>query len=163
VAQFRAETPEIIYQVLKADAQFMSLVGTYTFTLNSTEIEALSIITPGAPLDPLQSVSGLEVLIHDISIKRRLPLITRSTASIKTWRVYMLAWPGADGSTLEAASDRCLELFSDASVIDTASTPRGIAANAQILVQIPSTSVCGFEPATISPIESVTQAQPPDA
>jgi hypothetical protein len=154
LTQFRAETPEIIYQILKADAQFMALVGTYTFAKGSTEIEALSIITPGAPLEPLQSASGLEVLIHDVSIKRRLPLITRSAASIKTWRVYLLAWPGADGATLEAASDRCLALFSDASVVDTASTPRGVSAAAQVLVQIPSTSVCGTDISAIPPAQS---------
>lgn len=141
MAQSRADTPEAIYDTLSGDGTFTALVGDYTFDKSSTVLPALSITSPGAPLDPLKHVSGMEVLIHDVSTRTRLKLLDHENPTLKTWRVYLLAWAGADGSTLEAASDRCLELFSDAEVIDVSSTPDGLGATSQLLILIPSTSV----------------------
>jgi hypothetical protein len=148
--QTRAETPEIIYQVLGADEEFISMVGEYKFADDSA-LSALTIVTPGKPMERLKSVSGLEVLIHDVSEKERIRTIGREVYIKHKWLVYMIAWPEADGAALDAASTRCMSLFSDASAIQTIATPSGLGALAQVLVVIPSTSVCELPETVAAP------------
>jgi hypothetical protein len=160
--QTRAETPEIIYRVLSQDLSFASLVGEYVFREGDTRVRSLSIITPGEPMDRLDRAEGLEVLIHDISEKERIATIGREAFVKHRWLVYMIAWPGATGATLDAASMRCMQLFSDATTVQVARTPSGLGALAQVLVVIPSTSVCSLDvPADIPVTGSTTQALPP--
>jgi hypothetical protein len=141
LTQQHADTPEVIYDTLVADATFMALVGSRLFKGASTALDAISIITPGAPLAAIKSQTGLEVVIHDISDLRRKDYITEDLNVLTTWKVFLLAWEGADGATMNAAARRIMELFSKASTIETNAAPSGLGAIAQLLVLIPSDSV----------------------
>lgn len=141
MAQQHASTPEIIYNVLTADSAFMELVGSRVFKAGDTELDAISIVTPGADLPPIKSTTGLEVVIHDVSDLGRIEYITNDIEITTTWRVFLLAWPGATGATLNSAATRIMQLFTKATTIETSPTPDGLGSIAQLLVLIPSDSV----------------------
>lgn len=119
----------------------MALVGDRVFKAGSTTLDAISIVTPGEKLPDLQSVSGLEVAIHDIANLDRRSYLTGGDDITTTWKVYLMAWPPANGGTLHTAATRIMELFSKATTIETAPTPEGLGVIAQVLVLIPSDSV----------------------
>jgi len=139
----------VIYGTLTADATFMALVGTTTFAAGGTTLDAISIVTPGADLPNVSGNSGLEVVIHDVSDLGRREYITDQVDITTTWKVFLLAWPGANGATLNSAARRIMERFSKATTIETNPTPSGLGAVAQLLVLIPSDSV--IIPAETSP------------
>lgn len=139
--QQHADSPEVIYEVLSNDEAFMSLVGAVTFKAGDTVLDAISIVTPGAQLPSVKAVSGLEVVIHDISNFNRRFYITQDTDVTATWKVFLLAWSPASGATLSSAAKRIMELFSKALTIETVPVPGGIGATAQVLALIPSDSV----------------------
>lgn len=141
MTQQHASSPEVIYNVLTADSSFMSLVGTRTFKTGNTVIDAISIITPGAELPAVKSISGLEVVIHDISDLKRRDYITNDVDIVTTWRIFLLAWPGATGVTLGNAARRMMQLFSNATTIETSPTSDGLGSIAQLLVLVPSDSI----------------------
>lgn len=141
MAQQHADSSEVVYETLTDDETFMDLVGTVTYQAGGTALDAISIVTPGAPLPAVKSVTGLEVVIHDVSDLSRREYITDNVDITTTWRVFLLAWPGADGSTLNNAARRIMELFTKATTIETGPTPVGLGAMAQLLVLIPSDSV----------------------
>jgi hypothetical protein len=140
VAQQHVDTPEVIYETLTGDEAFIDLVGTITFQAGNTALNAISIVTPGADLPSPKSITGLEVIIHDVSDLERRQYIGSEVDITTTWKVFLLAWPGANGATLNAAARRIMELFSQASTIETTPTPTGLGAIAQLLVLIPSDS-----------------------
>lgn len=139
--QQHADTPETIYETLTADTQFMALVGQRTFEANNTTLDSISIITPGENLPAVKSITGLEVVIHDVSDLSRRDYITDNSDITTAWKVFLIAWPGANGSTLNDAARRMMELFSKATTIETNPTPTGLGSLAQLLVLIPSDSV----------------------
>lgn len=141
MTQQHASSVEVIYETLTGDEVFMALVGKRVFKTANTEINAISILTPGADLPPIKSTTGLEVIIHDISDLSRRDYITNDIDITVTWRVFLLAWPGATGATLNSAARRIMELFSKASTIETVPTADGLGSIAQVLVLIPSDSV----------------------
>lgn len=141
MTQTRATDPQVIYDTLTGDSEFMELVGSRIFSVGDTELDAISIVTPGEELPALKSISGLEVVVQDIANMGRRQYLTGDTDITTTWRVYLMAWQGATGATLTNASMRIMELFSNAVTIETAKTPEGIGAIAQVLVLIPSDSV----------------------
>ena len=141
MAQQHADSPSIIYQVLTEDVEFMDLVGTRVFKANNTEINAISITTPGEHLPVMKSQQGLEVIIHDVSQLERREYITNDIDITTTWKVFLIAWQGANGVTLSSAAKRIMELFSKATTLETNPTPTGLGALAQLLVLIPSDSV----------------------
>jgi hypothetical protein len=141
MAQQRAESPEVIYDALTADTAFMALVGEVTFTAGNTTLDAISIVTPNEPLPSIESITGLEVVIHDITNKGRRLYVGHEVDITTTHNVYLLAWPGANGSTLSDAADRMMEIFSKATTIQTSRVPNALGAVAQVLVTIPSDSV----------------------
>ena len=149
MVQQRATSPEVIYGTLTADATFMALVGTTTFVAGGTTLDAISIVTPGADLPNVSGNSGLEVVIHDVSSLGRREYITDQVDITTAWKVFLLAWPGANGATLNSAARRIMERFSKATTIETNPTPSGLGAIAQLLVLIPSDSV--VIPAETSP------------
>jgi capsule polysaccharide modification protein KpsS len=140
MAQQRADSPETIYQILSADVDLMQLVGQVVF-VDGTTLDAISITSPGASLPNVKSTTGLEVIIHDVSDLGRREYITDDIDITTTWKVFLVAWPGADGSTLNNAARRIMEMFSKATTIETAPTPQGLGAMVQLLVLIPSDSV----------------------
>ena len=141
MAQQHAESPEVIYGALVADQTFMDLVGTTTFASGNTTLDAISIVTPGADLPTPTSTTGMEVVIHDIADLGRREYITSDVDITTAWKVFLLAWPGADGGTLNAAGRRMMQLFSKATTIETNPTPSGLGAIVQLLVLVPSDSV----------------------
>lgn len=141
MAQEKVDSPEKIYETLTNDATFMQLVGKRIFKANNTELDAISICTPGAQLPGVKSISGLEVVIHDITKLERYQYITNDCDIKVTWKVFLLAWPGSNGSTMNDAAIRILQLFSKAYTIEVMPIDNNIGAIAQILVMIPSDSV----------------------
>jgi hypothetical protein len=141
MGQQHVDTPEVIYETLVDDTEFMSFVGQVTYKDGSTTLDAISIVTPGAPLPAVQSIQGLEVVIHDLTGLSRREYIGDEVDITKQWRVYLLAWDGANGSTIMSAATRAMHLFSKATLIEVSPTPEGIGAIVQSLLLIPSDSV----------------------
>lgn len=141
MAQQHVDSPEIIYETLTSDETFMDLVGKRIFKGSSTQLDAISITTPGENLPPIQEQTGLEVVIHDISQLNRNQYITDEIDITTIWKVFLLAWPGSNGSTLNNAARRIMELFTNATTLETNPTPAGLGSIAQLLVLIPSSSV----------------------
>lgn len=141
MAQQHADSPEIIYQALTVDETFMDLVGSTTYKTGNTTLDAISIVTPGADLpSPIKTV-GLEVIIHDVADLSRREYITDEVDVTTNWKVFLLAWPGANGATLNDAARRMMTIFTKATTIETNPTPSGLGSIAQLLVLIPSDSV----------------------
>ena len=141
MAQQHASSPEVIYDTLTGDMTFMALVGTRTFQAGNTTVDAISIMSPGEKLPSLKATNGLEVIIHDVSQLTRREYVTDEIDITTVWKVYLLAWPGANGVTLNSAATRIMQLFSKATTIETMPTPDGLGATAQLLAFIPSDSV----------------------
>lgn len=141
MAQTHVENPEVIYNTLTGDSTFMNLVGTRVFKANNTQLDAISIVTPGADLPAVKSISGLEVIIHDVSNLDRRFYLTNDNNFTTTWKVFLLAWPGATGATLNSAARRIMEIFSNATTIETVPLQDGLGAVAQVLALIPSDSI----------------------
>ncbi len=136
VAQSKASSPLSIYNVLVADSTFMSYVGQYTFTDGSTE-DSISIVTPGQALPQLDSVSGLEVVIHDIGLIRRQDYVDTISDPIATWKLYLIAWEGASGADITTAGKHILRRFGGSNMIEVSSTGTSIGALTQSLIVIP--------------------------
>lgn len=119
----------------------MSYVGTRKFTANTSELDAISILTPGEQLPPIDSQSGLEVVIHDAGNIGRKDYLTDASETLVTWQVFLIVWPPATGADMTAAARRALEIFSGATAIQTVSTPEGINSLVQTLINIPESSI----------------------
>ena len=131
-------SPEIIYQTLTGDTQFMSLLGTYTFRQGDTVIPAISVVTPGSDLPSLKETTGLECVIHDAGTMRRKEYIAGQADIETTWSVYLICWESSDGSDLTAAAQRAMQIFAGSSVIETVAVSDGLGAMAQMMVTIRS-------------------------
>jgi hypothetical protein len=146
VSQQLVTSPEVIYDTLTGDATFMGNVGSYIFTDGATALDAVSILSPGQDLPHLQSISGMEVIIHDVGLIDRIDYISDNSSSLVTWKVYLIAWPPANGGTLTESVRRMLQLFSGARAIEIPSRQIGAAgtqlgALTQVLVTIPESSI----------------------
>lgn len=135
-----ATSPKVIYDALTGDTQFMDLVGSYTFTKDSTVLDAITITTPGADLPQLKSVSGLEVIIHDSGDTSNRKYLTDPTEAIITWKLFLIVWPNATGETMTNAAKRIIEIFGHATTIETVATTDGLGSLVQTMVLIPSDS-----------------------
>jgi hypothetical protein len=138
MAQLKADSPEVIYDTLTEDTEFAALVGSYVFVGQTTAIDSISIMSPNEKLPQLSSQTGLEVIIHDIGEARRVDYLTDPSEAVINWKVYLIAWPGADGSTITAATKRMIEIFSNATGVEIVATPNEIGALVQNVVMIPS-------------------------
>jgi hypothetical protein len=66
MAQTFLETAQNIYDILVADATFMSYLGTYSF--NDTSVQpAIAVKSPGEDLPAIRNVQGLECVIIDMA------------------------------------------------------------------------------------------------
>jgi hypothetical protein len=135
-----ATSPKVIYDALTGDSTFMDYVGSYTFVKNSTVIDSINIVTPGADLPQVKSVNGLEVVIHDSGDTGNRKYLTDSTEAIITWRVFLIVWPDATGETMTNAAKRMIEIFGNATTIETVATTDGLGSLVQTMVLIPSDS-----------------------
>lgn len=137
MAQSKADSPGAIYEALTGDSVFSSLIGEYKFINNASPIDAISILSPNERLPQLSSQSGLEVVIHDSGQVTRKDYLTDASEPLVTWRVYLIAWPPANGTTLTEAAARMIQIFSNSTAIEVMSTPNEIGALVQNLVLIP--------------------------
>ena len=138
MAQQKADSPGAIYDVLVDDEEFSALVGTYKFVGQSSTVSSISVLSPNEKLPQLTSQEGLEVVIHDIGQVTRMDYLTNISEAVTTWRVYLIAWPEANGSTIAAAAKRMIEIFSNAAAVEVVSTPNELGALVQTVVLIPS-------------------------
>lgn len=145
MSQTLVSSPNVIYDTLVGDADFMDIVGTYTFK-NGDTLDAISILTPGATIPSLANISGLEVIIHDVGPVDNISYITNASDAIITWNVYLVLWPPENGQDLTNAITRMIYLFSGAKSITTLQyktigVGTSVGAYTQALVTIPQTSV----------------------
>jgi hypothetical protein len=135
--QIYPDTPGVIYRILDADPEFSSYIGTYKFANNQVE-NAISMLTPGSNIPGVQSVAGVECIIHDISDVKRIDFLTDSSTLINEWKVFLVAWDPATGEDLNNAVRRIMELFRGATSMQTVRTSEGFDARVQTVVTIPS-------------------------
>ena len=135
--QIYPDTPGVIYRILDADPEFSSYIGTYKFANNQVE-NAISMLTPGSNIPGVQSVAGVECIIHDISDVKRIDFLTDSSTLINEWKVFLVAWDPATGEDLNNAVRRIMELFLGATSMQTVRTSEGFDARVQTVVTIPS-------------------------
>jgi hypothetical protein len=134
--QQKASSPEVIYQTLINDAEFSSLIGEYVFVTNNTAIDSILIKTPGQDLPNLQSQTGLEVIIHDIGDITYRSFLTDAINTVATWKVFLVAWPPANGETVTHAASRMLQIFGGAYSMETVAVSDGLQAMVQTMVLI---------------------------
>lgn len=140
VTQNLVDSPEVIYNTLSADAVIAPLIGTYHFNDGTTE-DAISIMSPGQELPRLKKVTGLEIIIHDAAQVTSHPYLTNLADVISIWRVYLIAWPGSDGSVLNNVVSRIVQRFGNVWTIEVSARGAPLGALTQSLIMIRSTSV----------------------
>ena len=129
---------QIIYDTLVADSVFMDSVGEYEFASNpGTTHKALSIVTPGQDLPSVKSVSGIEVVIHDIASIRRRDYYDSSDL-LADWKVYLICWTPGNGTDLTNAVLQMMRRFSGSTSSEVVATADGLGALVQTLVMIPA-------------------------
>lgn len=141
MTQQHVDSPSVIYDSLVASEDLEELIGTRVFEVGNTELAAISIVTPGAELPKLKRISGLEIVIHDVARLGRRDYISEASDITTSWRVFLLAWPPANGETLNEAARLIMGMFTKATAIEVAPVPQGLGAIAQIQIIIPSDSV----------------------
>lgn len=117
----------------------MAMLGEYTFkSAPGAPVPSMSIVTPGQDLPSVDSVTGVEVVIHDIASVRRRDYLTSPSDLIVDWKVYLIAWEPANGTALTNAVIRMMQIFSGATSTEVVATADGIGAQVQTLVTIPA-------------------------
>lgn len=129
--------PQVIYDTLVADAEFMSYIGEYTFTAGQA-IPAISIVTPGADLPAVKEATGVEVVIHDTADLSRKNYLTDSADIDAKWTMFLICWEPATGTDMTLAAMRALGIFSGSVSFETVSVADGLGALVQTAIQIPS-------------------------
>lgn len=140
MTQTRATSAEMIYQTLTDDVEFMSYVGKYKFIASTGELDAISVITPGESLPEIEYQKGLEVVIHDTGLAKRMDYLTSVSDILVTYQVYLILWPDADGQLLTDATSRILRIFSNSKAVSTVPTANNITSLVQSLILIPENS-----------------------
>lgn len=136
MAQSFATTPQRIYNILANDTTFSGYLGTYTFSNGATN-DSIVILTPGQKLPQLQSQTGLECIIHDSGDVTRKDYVNDTSDFLTSWKVFLIVWDGATGSTLDAAVKRLMHLFYGSTSIETLAVAEGLGARVQTMVMIP--------------------------
>lgn len=152
MAQTFATTPETIYNVLANDPTFISYIGVYTFEGGITS-DSIAILTPGNSLPQLESQTGLECIIHDAGDIRRKNYMVGDADFFTSWKVYLIVWDPATGSTMNAATKRIMHLFNNAFSMETISVAQGLGARVQTLISIPENG--GLHPDAVSILDSL--------
>lgn len=139
MAQVFPTSPEVIYNTLVADVEFMGYLGTYEFQGDpGTAIPAISIVTPGSDLPSLRNVQGIECVIQDSGDFRRLNYLSNDADVVTNWSVFLVCWKPASGSDMSAAVKRVCQIFSGAFSIETVAAADGLGALVQTFINIPS-------------------------
>ena len=136
MAQSFATTPQRIYNILANDATFAGYLGSYTFSNGDTS-SSLVILTPGEKLPQLSSQVGLECIIHDSGDIKRKDYVNDNSDFLTTWKLFLMVWDPATGSSLDAAVKRIMHLFYGSTSIETLAVAEGLGARVQTMVMIP--------------------------
>lgn len=137
VVQSFPTTPKVIYDTLVADAEFMSHLGQYRFKAGQTA-PAISIVTPGRELPSVNTVTGIEVIIHDVANLERKNYLTGDADIDATWTMFLICWEPATGDDMTQATMQALKRFSGSKSYETVAVADGIGAMVQTAVEIPS-------------------------
>lgn len=138
MSQIFPTSPQVIFDTLMADATVLSYLGNYEFAAGVGPVPACSIMTPGQDLPKTRSVTGVEVIIHDIADFRRRDYLTDSPDLETNWKVFVICWDPATGSEMTGLIRRMMQIFSGATTFQTVATADGIGAMVQSQVVIPS-------------------------
>ena len=136
MAQNFPTSPLVIYNTLAANSTFVNSLGDYTFVGGSTS-KSFAIVTPGRPLPGLESVTGVECIIHDIGDVRRKNYVTDNSSLLSTWKIFLIAWDPATGTNVNTSADIILSTFGGSRSIETVATSQGLTARVQTLILIP--------------------------
>jgi len=138
VTQQFPTTAQVIYDVLAADATFLSLLGTYEFKAGQSA-PAMSIVTAGQDLPSLRKVTGIECIIQDAGNFTKQEYITNDPARLTVeWSVFIVTWEPATGADMQAAAERACSRFLGAYAIQTVAVADGLGALVQTKVTIRS-------------------------
>jgi len=137
MAQSKVTGPEDIYNALSGDGTFMSFIGQYKFLNDNAVKNAISILTPGENLPNIESITGVEAIIHDVGDISRRDYLTSASDALIEYRVFLLLWDPGSGNNLTGAASRAVEMFTGATAIETVATPKELNALVQTLVRIP--------------------------
>lgn len=118
----------------------MANIGKYVYAAGDAEIDAVSVVTPGVPLPNINSVNGVEVLIHDVGELLPINLISDPAEVPTAYKIFLLLWGNGTGAQLNAATKRVLQLFPGAEAIETVTQDNQINALVQTQVNIPGNS-----------------------
>lgn len=139
MAQVFPLSAQVVYDTLVNDTVFMDFVGEYTFkAAPGTPVPAVSIVTPGQDIPSVNTVEGVEVIIHDVASIRRRDYLTTDSDLIPDWSVYLICWEPGRGIDLTNAVMRMMTIFSGATSSEVVATADGIGAQVQTLVRIPA-------------------------
>lgn len=130
------ESPEFIYNTLLSDATFASYLGEYSF-LSGQVLPAIGVQSPGSDMPGLDRISGLECVIHDAADLRRRQFYESTNVESK-WKVFLICWEPANGSVMNAAAKRAMEIFGGSETIETVAVADGLGALVQTMLLIPS-------------------------
>lgn len=136
MAQTFPTSPLVIYNTLAANTTFVNTLGTYTFTGGATS-KSFAIVTPGKPMPNIETVSGVECIIHDVGDVRRKNYITDNSSLLSMWKVFLIAWDPATGVDIGTSADIILSTFGLSRAVETVATSSGLTARVQTLIMIP--------------------------
>ena len=85
----------------------------------------------------INKITGLECIIHDSADLSRQQYYG-SVNIITKWRVFLICWEPANGSTMTSAATRLMEIFGGSISIETVAVADGLGAKVQTMCLIPS-------------------------
>lgn len=132
-------TAEDIYAVLETDPTFSGLIGSLAFD-EATEVEAMIVQSPSAPLEGMENAKGLVVVIEKDPVFKSQRLLTAQVVVDRMFTIRLLQFEGAATRNLRAAIERLLEIFPGSSAIPLG-TPEVITGEGQAIVKLPSNPV----------------------
>lgn len=135
MAQQFPTSAQVIYNVLATDAQFLSLIGEYSFRAGQTT-PAVSIVTPGQDLPAIKEISGVEVVIHDAADVKRYDYLTSDANLYIDWKIFFICWQPATGLELTAAVSRAMQRFAGSMSFETVAVADGIGAQVQTMLVV---------------------------
>lgn len=136
MAQNFPTSAQVIYDTLAADAVFIGLLGTYTFSSNNGPISAISIVSSGENLPAVRNVQGIECVIQDAANITSFNYLTEAADLRSSWKVFLVAWEPAKGSDLQEAAERVCSRFANAYSTQTVATANGIGSLVQTMVEV---------------------------
>ena len=137
MAFVQIDSAETVYDVLAADPEFSSLVGSLDFE-DGSQI-ALLVALASKPLEGIDGASGLLIVIErdpQVTSKR---LLTAQVVIDRIFTLRLIQFPSATRN-LRAATERLLHIFPGATAIPLAG-PDLLSGEGQSVIRLPSNPV----------------------